>query len=76
MAIDGTGQATIAPATTFGGTVATVLASHRIAPPPATLEEARNAPGRAEKIEALTRRIEAARASSTCSSSRSRSPAA
>src|SRR6478672_13109516 len=43
----------------FGGTVETVLASSRIAPAPATLEEARKAPGRAEKIEQLTRRIEA-----------------
>ena len=42
----------------FGGTVETVLASPRIAPPPATLEEARNQPGRREKIEELTRRIE------------------
>jgi len=47
------------PATLFGGTVADVLASPRIAPPPPTLEEARNAPGRAEQIEQLTRRIEA-----------------
>ena len=39
----------------FGGTVSTVLESPRIAPPPATLEEARSAPGRAEKIEAITR---------------------
>src|ERR1700691_106512 len=43
---------------TLGGNVETVLASPRLAPPPATLEEARNAPGRAEKIEQLTRRIE------------------
>ena len=43
----------------FGGTVETVLATPRIEPAPATLEEARNAPGRAEKIEALTRKIEA-----------------
>src|SRR5437870_8533915 len=48
-----------APATLFGGTVEHVLASSRILPPPATLEEARSAPGRAEKIEQLTRRIEA-----------------
>ena len=32
--------------------------SPRIAPPPATLEEARNQPGRREQIEELTRRIE------------------
>jgi glutamine synthetase len=42
----------------FGGTVQTVLASPQIEPAPATLEAARNAPGRAEKIEQLTRRIE------------------
>ena len=41
-----------------GGTVETVLASPRIAPAPATLEEARNAPGRRERIEELTRLIE------------------
>jgi glutamine synthetase len=58
MAIDATGEATIAPEQVFGGTVATVLASDRIEPPPATLEEARTAPGRAEKIEAITRKIE------------------
>ncbi len=58
MASDGTGQATVTPAPTLGGTVATVLASDRIVPPPATLEEARNAPGRAEKIAALTRMIQ------------------
>ena len=43
----------------LGGTVQTVLDSPRIAPAPATLEEARNAPGRREKIEQITRRIEA-----------------
>jgi glutamine synthetase len=43
----------------FGGNVETVLASPRIEPAPATLEQARNAPGRAAKIQALTRRIEA-----------------
>jgi len=42
----------------FGGTVATVTASPRIAPAPATLEEARTQPGRRERIEALTQRIE------------------
>jgi hypothetical protein len=41
----------------FGGNVDTVLSSPRIEPAPATLEEARSAPGRAEKIEQLTRRI-------------------
>ncbi len=43
----------------FGGTVETVLASPQVKPPPRTLEEARTAPGRREKIEELTRRIEA-----------------
>ena len=42
----------------LGGTVDTVLSSPRIAPPPPTLEEARNQPGRRERIEELTRRIE------------------
>src|SRR5579862_5039927 len=42
----------------LGGNVETVLGSPRIDPPPATLDEARGAPGRAEKIAALTRRIE------------------
>src|SRR3954468_8910088 len=42
----------------LGGTVDTVLSSPRIAPPPATLEEARNQPGRRERIEEITRRIE------------------
>jgi glutamine synthetase len=53
------GAVTVAPPpTTFGGNAATVLATPRIAPAPATLEEARNAPGRAEKIQELTRLIE------------------
>ena len=65
---------TLDPMPELGGTVASVLASDRIAPAPATLEEARNAPGRPEKIEQLTRRIED-EASSTSSSSRSLSPA-
>src|SRR3954447_8803551 len=43
----------------FGGTVDTVLSSPRIEPPPATLEEARNQPGRREKIEEIARRIDA-----------------
>ena len=43
----------------FGGTVQTVMQSPRIQPAPATLEEARSQPGRREKIEELTRRIEA-----------------
>ena len=43
----------------FGGNVQSVLASPRIAPAPATLEQARNAPDRSERIEELTRFIEA-----------------
>ena len=53
------GSEHIAPEQIFGGRVDDVLKSSRIAPAPATLEEARKAPGRAEKIEQLTRRIEA-----------------
>ena len=53
------GSEHIAPEQIFGGRVDDVLKSPRIAPAPATLEEARNAPGRAEKIEELTRLIEA-----------------
>ena len=44
----------------FGGNVETVLATPRIQPAPATLEEARSAPGRAEKIEEITRQNRAA----------------
>ncbi|HWD64481.1 MAG TPA: glutamine synthetase family protein [Solirubrobacteraceae bacterium] len=47
------------PVFELGGTVQTVLDSPRIEPPPSTLEEARNAPGRREQIEQITRRIEA-----------------
>ena len=47
----GDGDGHVAPEQLFGGGVEQVLASPRIAPAPATLEEARNAPGRAEKIE-------------------------
>ena len=50
------GLSTAVPRTGLG--VADVLATPRIAPPPATLEEARNQPGRRERIEELTRRIE------------------
>src|SRR5438270_8434275 len=56
---EGVQMATEVEAPQFGGTVETVLSSSRIEPAPATLEEARNAPGRDDKIEALTRRIEA-----------------
>ena len=45
-------------APTFGGTVSTVLETPRTTLPPATLEEARNQPGRRERIEEITRRIE------------------
>jgi glutamine synthetase len=47
------------PTPTFGATAEQVLATARIEPAPATLEEARNRPGRAEQIEQLTRRIQA-----------------
>src|ERR1700754_4516112 len=58
MATETSSAAVHGRAGTFGGTVETVLASPRIAPPPATLEEARNQPGRRERIQELTRRIE------------------
>ena len=45
-------------AAVFGGTVEDVLDSPRIEPAPATLEEARNAPGRDDKIQAIVKRIE------------------
>ena len=41
------------PTPAFGATADQVLATPRIDPPPATLEEARNRPGRAEQIEQL-----------------------
>ena len=50
---------TIAPEQIFGGRVETCWPARASRRAPATLEEARNAPGRAEKIEQLTRRIEA-----------------
>src|SRR4051795_13091662 len=58
MNVDGHGSVALDRAPTFGGTVATVTESPRIAPAPATLEEARNVPGRRERIEEITRRIE------------------
>jgi glutamine synthetase len=58
MSVEVSGD-TAAPAAPFGGGVAEVLATPRMQPPPATLEEARTAPGRRERIEELTRRIEA-----------------
>jgi hypothetical protein len=60
MTLEGNGNVAIEPGVghTFGGTVADVLRSSRIAPAPSTLEEARTAPGRRERIEAITERIE------------------
>ena len=43
----------------FGGDVTTVLDTPQSQAAPATLEEARNQPGRREQIESITRRIEA-----------------
>ena len=73
VAVDGGDPS--ATAVPLGGTVETVLASPRIAPAPATLEEARNAPGRARADRGDHSAGSRPRASSTCSSSRSRSPA-
>src|SRR4051812_48531238 len=56
---DGGATPVAIPPYTFGGGVETVLQSARSTVPPATLEEARNQPGRAAQIEALTRKIEA-----------------
>ena len=55
------GSVTVDTATSngFGGTVSTVLQTPRVKAPPATLEEARNQPGRRERIEDITRRIQA-----------------
>src|SRR5438105_2193661 len=58
MATEGIVDASTGLEPVFGGDVHTVTASPRIEPPPATLEEARSAPGRSEKIETLTRLIE------------------
>ena len=59
--VEGNGSVVTQPGVghTFGGTVESVLRSSRIAPAPATLEEARSQPGRRERIEEITRRIEA-----------------
>ena len=43
----------------LGGTVSDVIATPRVQLPPATLEEARNQPGRREQIEQIARRIQA-----------------
>src|ERR671910_2045916 len=57
--VEGNGSVAVDTAgRTFGGGVETVLRSSRIAPAPATLEEARSQPGRREQIEAITQRIE------------------
>src|SRR5215211_4497250 len=58
--VEGNGNVAVGSPTrhTFGGTVETVLRSSRIAPAPATLEEARNQPGRRDRIEAIAQRIE------------------
>src|SRR5688500_7804087 len=58
--VEGNGNVAVGTAgRVFGGGVQDVLRSSRIAPAPGTLEEARNQPGRREKIEEITRRIEA-----------------
>ena len=58
--VEGNGNVAVGTAgRVFGGGVQDVLRSSRIAPAPSTLEEARNQPGRREKIEEITRRIEA-----------------
>jgi glutamine synthetase len=58
--VEGNGSVITQPGVrhTFGGTVESVLQSSRIAPAPTTLEEARSQPGRRERIEEITRRIE------------------
>ena len=59
MNADGNGPALVDLAPPFGGNVATVLRTPRSVPPPATLEKARRAPGRADKIIELNQLIEA-----------------
>jgi glutamine synthetase len=59
MNADGDGPALVDLVPPFGGNVATVLGTPRSVPPPATLEEARRAPGRADKIIELSQLIEA-----------------
>ena len=49
-------MATEVEAPQFGGNVETVLSSSRIEPAPATLEEARNAPGRDDSRDSLAER--------------------
>ena len=55
---DGSATVDAAAPLTFGGDVQTVLGTARSQTPPATLEEARTQPGRRERIEAITRRIQ------------------
>ena len=55
---DGSATAQAAASNGFGGTVSTVLQTARSDVPPATLEEARSEPGRRERIEEITRRIQ------------------
>ena len=55
---DGSATAQAAASNGFGGTVSTVLQTARSDVPPATLEEARSQPGRRERIEEITRRIQ------------------
>jgi glutamine synthetase len=55
---DGSATAQAVASNGFGGTVSTVLKTARSEVPPATLEEARNQPGRRERIEEITRRIQ------------------
>src|ERR1044071_2346289 len=43
---------------TFGGTVKSVLQTPKATAAPATLDEARNQPGRRERIQEITKRIE------------------
>ncbi|HYM56748.1 MAG TPA: glutamine synthetase family protein [Solirubrobacteraceae bacterium] len=59
MNADGDGPALVDLVPPFGGNVATVLDTPRSVPAPATLEEARRAPGRADKIVELSQLIEA-----------------
>src|SRR4051794_12604981 len=58
MATTADGAVSTEQAPTLGGTVATVLETAATQAPPATLEEARNQPGRIERIAEITDRIE------------------
>lgn len=59
MNADGLGSATVELGPSLGGTVSTVLSTPRAVPAPATLQEARSARGRPQRIEEHTRLIEA-----------------